>query len=514
MDASELLALRSALKTELAAFFNFFDSGGVDHVNGGFCCGLAHDGRRLSGLKFIWFNGRGVWTYAKAYNTRTGLLAARDWEPPERLAGGRDTNMSIYLHRVAIQGLDFALKHGRVEGATDWVVEMSATGEIITPAEPNYIPTTGYGMAFVAEGCIEAFFALLDNPHLHSELNSPLVLGNGLTLLRRFVRMMDDPDRPGDKGVWPVCTKGMRCLGHYMICMNLTRQVYNAVVEAKVRGIDFKKVLQGMAEVDDAVATEPPSKKQAVGTDDDPYSPILAELTALLDRMIDCILGPFLHPEYNLLSETLSHDFSRPDDGNYDLIYLGHAVETLWMLMALAEERHDESLYARAAYLFRRHVDCAWDPLCGGYFRGVYAKEWKPLLDADAKVKWMHDEVCVGCMMLLAHPPLDVPTASSSSSSTEDDVPSGGEAMVTWAARTLRKTREYVEKNFRLASWPGSWKVGGDRYVKPDPDPDTAISGYNMGCKSLPNRVEHYHHPRMLMLGIGAVDRAIARLNK
>ena len=86
--------------------------------------------------------------------------------------------------------------------------------------------------------------------------------------------------------------------------------------------------------------------------------------------------------------------------------------------------------------------------------------------------------------------------------------------MVTWAARTLRKTREYVEKNFRLASWPGSWKVGGDRYVKPDPDPDTAISGYNMGCKSLPNRVEHYHHPRMLMLGIGAVDRAIARLNK
>ena len=510
MDAPELHALRSSLKTELAAFFNFFDSGGVDHVNGGFCCGLAHDGRRLSGLKFIWFNGRGVWTYAKAYNTRyipdAEYLPQNWWRLP---------SMFMYLRRVAIHGLEFALKHGRVEGATDWVVEMSATGEIITPAEPNYIPTTGYGMAFVAEGCIEAFFALLDTPYEQDvNLNPPLILGIGLTLLRRFVRMMDDPDRPGDKGVWPVCTKGMRCLGHYMICMNLTRQAYNAVVEAKIRGIDFKKVLQGMAEVDDAVATEPPTKKQAVGTDDDPYTPILAELTALLDRMIDCILGPFLHPEYNLLSETLSHDFSRPDDGNYDLIYLGHAVETLWMLMALAEERHDESLYARAAYLFKRHVDCAWDPLCGGYFRGVYAKEWKPLLDADAKVKWMHDEVCVGCMMLLAHPPLDVPTASSSSSSTEDDVPSGGEAMVTWAARTLRKTREYVEKNFRLASCPGSWKVGGDRYVKPDPDPDTAISGYNMGCKSLPNRVEHYHHPRMLMLGIGAVDRAIARLNK
>ena len=31
-----------------------------------------------------------------------------------------------------------------------------------------------------------------------------------------------------------------------------------------------------------------------------------------------------------------------------------------------------------------------------------------------------------------------------------------------------------------------------------------------MGCASLPNRVEHYHHPRMLVSAIEACDAAIA----
>ena len=68
----------------------------------------------------------------------------------------------------------------------------------------------------------------------------------------------------------------------------------------------------------------------------------------------------------------------------------------------------------------------------------------------------------------------------------------------------------YLDAHFKLPAWPGSWKVGGDRFVKPDPDPGTAVSGYNMGCTSLPNRVEHYHHPRMLLSLVASVDRALA----
>ena len=31
-------------------------------------------------------------------------------------------------------------------------------------------------------------------------------------------------------------------------------------------------------------------------------------------------------------------------------------------------------------------------------------REWRYLIDADAKVKWAHDEVCIGCLMLIARP--------------------------------------------------------------------------------------------------------------
>ena len=71
---------------------------------------------------------------------------------------------------------------------------------------------------------------------------------------------------------------------------------------------------------------------------------------------------------------------------------------------------------------------------------------------------------------------------------------------------TFRRIRAYLHERFRLG--PGSWKVGGDRMVRPDPDAD-GVSGYNMGCKSLPNRVEHYHHPRMLMSCLASVSEAL-----
>jgi mannose/cellobiose epimerase-like protein (N-acyl-D-glucosamine 2-epimerase family) len=226
---------------------------------------------------------------------------------------------------------------------------------------------------------------------------------------------------------------------------------------------------------------------------------VLAELDSLLDRMLGAILGPFLEPTHRLLSECLDHDYGRPEDANADLCYLGHAIETLWMIMSEAERRGDEALYARAAALFRRHVECAWDPACGGLFRGVHTRSWSYLLDRDAKVKWAHDEACVGCMMLVAHPP-----------SPDLLEPGEGEATAVWAARAVRRIRGYVERAFRLG--PGSWKVGGDRWAKPDVDPATQLSGYNMGCASLPNRVEHYHTPRALASCIRSCDAAIARL--
>lgn len=107
--------------------------------------------------------------------------------------------------------------------------------------------------------------------------------------------------------------------------------------------------------------------------------------------------------------------------------------------------------------------------------------------------------------MLLAHPPKESQAGGADAASGDD--------ILQWASETLRCTLEYMDRAFRLAQFgPGSWKVGGDRWAKPDPDPTTGISGYNMGCRSLPNRVEHYHTPRMLLSCIGSLDRAILRM--
>ena len=168
------------------------------------------------------------------------------------------------------------------------------------------------------------------------------------------------------------------------------------------------------------------------------------------------------------------------------------------MLMAEAERRKDEGLYARAAALFRLHVDAAWDPMCGGLFRGVHLRRHAYLLDEDAKVKWAHHEALVGCAMLLSHRPR-LATAAE------------GREMQVWAAATTRRVRRYLDERFRLG--PGSWKVGGDRRVLPDPDA-RGISGYSMGCKSLPNRVEHYHTPRMLMLCCERFEMAVRALEE
>jgi mannose/cellobiose epimerase-like protein (N-acyl-D-glucosamine 2-epimerase family) len=40
----------------------------VDHQLGGFCCHADRDGRRLSGEKVTWYQGRGVWVYSYLYN--------------------------------------------------------------------------------------------------------------------------------------------------------------------------------------------------------------------------------------------------------------------------------------------------------------------------------------------------------------------------------------------------------------------------------------------------------------
>ena len=469
MDDHELRQLRIECVNELKSFVSFFNIGGVDHTHGGFCCGLSHAGKRLTDQKFVWFNGRGVWTYARLH--RSGLLAH---EPAPPHADAHSDGMQGYLLQVAERAAAFAIEHGR-DSSGAWIVELSGDGQrVYAPAEPGYIPTTGYGSAFVAEGLAEYALAKHD----------AAAFALAVELLRAFVTMMDDPSRRGDVSAAWTAYPGMRGLGHHMIALNLTRQLL---------------LITDAAESDASVAALVEATQRV--------APLASELRALSDRMVDCILHKFMHPEFGLVCELLAHDYSRPDDANEDLCYIGHSIETLWMVMAEAERRADEALYARAARLFHRHVEVAFDSVCGGYFRALRLRSHAYFLDGDCKVKWAQDEVLVGCAMILCHKPAPPPYSDGAG---EWAPALDGAELQRWAAATIRRLRAYLDAHFKLPAWPGSWKVGGDRFVKPDPDPGTAVSGYNMGCTSLPNRVEHYHHPRMLLSLVASADRALA----
>ena len=514
-----------ALEDELREFVALWSQpeGGVDRAHGGFCCGLDYSGSRLVGNKYVWFQGRGVWVWS--------CLAHR---PVARAALGA-AMPSAELLGVASAAKDFVDRCGR-DDEGGWIVETDAAGTtVLRGAEPRMIATSGYGSAFFAEGLVEWAVAVAATAEGDAErvANAIAALRRAHAILIDFVALADDATRPGDLG-WPAVYVGMRSLGHHMIALNLTRQLLEASSDARL-----------------AAAAETALDADAI-----------AALEALAARMVGAVMFKFHHAEFDLICEILDHAYERPADANEDLCYLGHAIETLWMVMVEARRRwrraggraggdaaggsdggaettaEAEALFALAALRFRRHVEVATDRVFGGTLRGVHVRTQGYLLDGDAKVKWAHDEVLIGCVLIVEHSALLERAASLLEAAQRDaaapmqptSAPSvwrdalsvavdderimctgGGasalRALSAWARAQFVETQHYVASHFSLKhfGYARGWRVGGDRLVAPPP-PAT----YNMGCKTLPNRMEHYHHPRHLVLCLESLA-AIAR---
>ena len=169
------------------------------------------------------------------------------------------------------------------------------------------------------------------------------------------------------------------------------------------------------------------------------------------------------------MNETLAHDYSRPDDANESFIYLGHAIETLWMLLPEAMRRGDRALFDLAAERFRRHIEVSWDDVYGGFLRSL---DVRGNFEYD-KVLWLQEEVMVGCLILLEHTDWD------------------------WPAFWFERTFDYVEEKFSLKQhgFP-LYSVNGDR---------------KMSFVEHVTRKENYHHPRCVMRNLLALERMIER---
>jgi N-acylglucosamine 2-epimerase len=195
------------------------------------------------------------------------------------------------------------------------------------------------------------------------------------------------------------------------------------------------------------------------------------ELKALCDRSIDALLNHHFNPRFQLINELMNHDLSRPTNEYEQLVYAGHAIETLWMVMDEARRRGDKALLDRTAILFQRHCEVARDRVYGGLFRNLTNVD-KNAWTMD-KTLFPHQEGLIGSMLLIE------------------------EKSDPWALSFYHELAEYTRAKFPMRSLHSPlWQVIGDRHVTPTPEM---------------TRAENYHQPRFLMLNLLAVERMMKR---
>jgi len=196
-----------------------------------------------------------------------------------------------------------------------------------------------------------------------------------------------------------------------------------------------------------------------------------AELEEISDYCLEALLQKHYDAELNLMPELRSKTGSALGENLDQFVYIGHAIETLWMIMDEAKRRQDQELFDLAASRFKFHVEVAKDDLFGGFFHCLdHAKENRFLLD---KVLWAQEEVMVGCLLLME------------------------ERADAWAYDTFQNTLQYLQQHFILDHLRyRPWKINGNR---------------QMNRQEEGTRIENYHHPRHLMYGILTFQQLINR---
>jgi mannose/cellobiose epimerase-like protein (N-acyl-D-glucosamine 2-epimerase family) len=315
---------------------------------------------------------------------------------------------------VARKSAEFILKH-KPEGDNLWPSSFTREGKPVGAPDART-----YGDMFVAAGLAE---------YAHASKNEAL-RKTAKDILLKCLRLYDKPD------FWPEAarsylgpeaplTPGARVLGPWFVLLNTS---------------------SGMLE-----------------HENDP------EILAVADRCLDAIMNYHHNPEFDLLNEILNHDLFRPANSLAQFVYTGHAIETLWMVMAEAARREDKTLFELAAKRFKRHVEVAWDGVYGGVFRSLNHVD-KNIWLVD-KALWAQEEVLVGSLLAAER------------------------TGWKWAKDLFIKAYNYVHEKWPLAKRGYAlWDCYTDRKV-------TFVEHYN--------RVENYHHPRHLMLNLLALRRML-----
>lgn len=389
-------------------FLPFMDKYVIDHEYGGFMCNTDRDGTNITTNKTTWYEGRGIWVYSFLY---------------------RNLKKDPQYLETARKSVEFIMKN-EPSGDHLWPGSFNREGKPISGPPDNI-----YGDLFVANGLVEYSKAtgetkywqkakeiLLKCMKIYNKPDYGYIVNYGPGGTFTLKNAPANSQRPPEELKHP---KGPRVLGHWMVIIRLVSQMLESRSDA--------------------------------------------ELEKIADESIDAIMNHHYNPEYDLISEVLNHDLSRPEGPFSQFVYTGHAIETMWMLLYEAVRRKDDQLFNLAAKRFKRHVEVAGDDVYGGVFRSLVNVDeniWK--LD---KVLWAQEEVLIGSLFILQ------------------------QTGAAWAKQMFDKQWKYVTDKYPLKQYGYPlWILGADRKV-------TFEKHYT--------RVGNFHHPRHLMLNILNLERII-----
>jgi N-acylglucosamine 2-epimerase len=193
------MALAHLHDTAKAELFNevlpFWLKNGVDNEWGGFICGLGHSGNTLDSSKYVWYQGRGAWVFAKLY--------AR-------------TKQEEHLN-IARKALAFVEKHCKKDDTTFYTI-VAKDGAV--DKERSQIDHVGYASLFYAEG--------LQQVAVHEAIETrQAMLETTYQTCRTFLsKCTKDRNAPEHSYLLSTpYTQGTRTLGHQMIPLRLATQV-------------------------------------------------------------------------------------------------------------------------------------------------------------------------------------------------------------------------------------------------------------------------------------------------
>lgn len=123
-----------------------------------------------------------------------------------------------------------------------------------------------------------------------------------------------------------------------------------------------------------------------------------------LTKSVDSVVQNHWKPELGALLENVAPDGSALLDlPEGRMVHPGHAIESAWMLLEVAQARHDERLLQTAVDIILTSLDRGWDREYGG-LRYIVNIDQTPChaLEADLKLWWPHGETLYALLLAWA----------------------------------------------------------------------------------------------------------------